>query len=317
MELNDFCKHNNISIEVGSYITRKPNMKIRCKCGDFKILKKSPQSKYGLCLYSCCGKKECEPNYGKKRPMHSIHMKKLAQSDNYKYRNTLMKKNELFNKEVNTDSFKIKVLNNNYIYDPKLDVKDQYSDFLSKRVKTKSYRAKLITTFNKKHSIPSLNYNELIALTDEKFKKEFFEYKSKHHEIYCNNSGSKKFIRSLLTNLKYNTRNLSTVYTKSSYETNYINYFENNKIEWDYEPIKFKFENVSYKPDFLIKYKNNEYLIEVKGFLINEEEYFQNKMIPLFNKIKNEKLPYCLLFTYDYKPTKDFDSFIERNKFKC
>jgi len=313
MELEEFCQHHNISLDQGEYLSRG-GKNIRCVCGQFKKIITQKQSKINLALYKCCGDTKCEPNFNKKRPAHSKFMKNLALSKtNEKYTSTLMKKGELFNKKVNSDEFKIKILMKNRSYNPNEDIKTQYSRYLSNRMNLKSTRIKMILDFNKKHDIVGLNKKQLEALSDDEFLIQFYNYKSKHHEIYCKDKcGAKHFKRSLLLSLKYNIRGLTSVYTKSSYETNYINYFEKNQIPWDYEFEKFKLDTCSYTPDFLIEYDKKKYIIETKGFLLNEESYFENKILPLKNIVS--KYGIVLVFTYQSSPPKDLNQFLERYK---
>ena len=82
-----------------------------CKCGKFKKIAKYPRSKIGIRYSNCgCGAKECNPNYGKKRPKQSEIMKGLVINGSEAFKATLMKKGQLFNKDVNNPIFKKKLL---------------------------------------------------------------------------------------------------------------------------------------------------------------------------------------------------------------
>ena len=76
---------------------------------------------------------------------------------------------------------------------------------------------------------------------------------------------------------------LGGLFVRSSWEANYARYLNLLKkmgvVEsWDYEPETFWFEGVkrgttSYKPDFCIKYKNDERLeyVEIKGWTTSKD----------------------------------------------
>jgi len=305
-----------MSIDDATYVLRNKNP--RCKCGDFKKTMNSPQSKVGQALYRNCGKIKCEHNYGKKRPEHSQYMKKLAKSNNTRYTATLMKKGQLFNKEVNSVSFKRKFLSNKKIETEHLndnEVLKVFADYKSKLVKSREYRTKEIISFFKKNTKQELDIQKINKLSVEQFNRLFYLYKSEHHDIFCSAvCNAKCYKRSLLTDLKFNIRGLTSVYTRSSYDTNYILYFEKNKIRWDYEFKNFRLPAKKYKPDFYVNYNQNKYIIEAKGFLLDEKEYFDLNVYPLLNIISPLGVKY--IFSYKSEPYQDFTKFLIEHEVK-
>lgn len=66
MSMEDIMRaatYYDIDINEAKYLCRNVNFK--CRCGKFKLLKPSTQSKIGKKLYRCCGNTECEPLYCK------------------------------------------------------------------------------------------------------------------------------------------------------------------------------------------------------------------------------------------------------------
>lgn len=96
----------------------------------------------------------------------------------------------------------------------------------------------------------------------------------------------------------------STVTTKSSYETNYVNFFEDKYIPWSYEPFIINELDTLYCPDFVFVYNNQRYMLEVKGFFADLEQrnvYFNTKMRCAYEWC--EKNDVVLLFSYDAYPS--------------
>lgn len=287
-----------------------------CKCGKPKRLVTSKQAKLGVKFDGYCGAKECHPGFGKKRPEHSVYMKKLAMSgENESFSETLMKPGQLHNKEVNTIAFKRKKLANKG-YDVSL-LKDEDIISLEKKYEhdkqfTNESLARKISKFISKHKLNDFfvntSYDELVLMPNEellKLKKEVYSY---HHHIYCSDSCvAGRFIREEKFNLKNNIRQLTYVKTRSSYESNYIDFFEKNNIRWDYEPFRIMIYNeyyVSYTPDFVIEYDNKKYLIEVKGYLLenNKDTYLKYKINPAYEFAENSSEYDGFIFTYESKP---------------
>jgi len=60
-------------------------------------------------------------------------------------------------------------------------------------------------------------------------------------------------------------------YFRSKMEANIARYFNLRECKWKYEPIEYFFSKIKrgqryYKPDFVIYYLDDHFLIEVKGF---------------------------------------------------
>lgn len=310
--IKKFSIQNNITEEQTLHILKnRAEEDLICKCGKLKLT--FPACGKYIGLYRCCGDRECEPNYGKKRPEHSALMKQHAidgkNSGNYK--------KGRINDFVNTIEWKRTVLENKKLIHP-LDVIDNESiemlhkKFLSTQQKSRIQREKMVVNFCLKHNIKDYNLDTLSDLNDQEFDKIYYQYKSAHHEMYCSDvCVAKKFKRSLLENLKYNLSSVTAIYTKSSYETNYIKYFEKHKIKWSYEPENFQLDDCKYKPDFLVEYQGKKYIIEVKGWLVDESVYFNKKIYPLIKILKGRGIK--LLFSYQSCPEEDFNQFIEKN----
>lgn len=286
-----------------------------CKCGEFKIPYLA-SGKY-LAVRGQCAKKECNPKFGIKRPEHSKTMKLLAaEGNNEKYNATLMKKGELFNKEVNSKEFKKKVLIKKGIDFNENNLETQFGKIISDRSKSREYRENIIFKFYQKNKIEDISLDQIKKLNEKQFSTLFKKYKSDHHEIYCADvCVARTFKRTLLENLKCNISGLTSVYTRSSYETNYIKYFEQHRIKWDYESLKFKLPTKTYKPDFFVKFKNKRYIIETKGFLIDEDKYFKENVYPLLEILKTKNIEF--IFSYKSVPDEDFEKFLEEDKINC
>lgn len=279
-----------------------------CKCGNHKRIRKMSSGKNKplvdvIDVY--CGRKECHPRYGILRPEHSKYMKLLVESgSNEKFSNSLMKPGFMKNKEVNTLEFiKKKLTNKGYSVN---GLSDKEIHTLNKEYErdkqfTPKSLAKSIVKFINKHAMHDkfqfCTYDSLIRLSYDDLMKERYRMKSWHHAIYCLDKCTPSYYkRSLVQNLKFNLRGLTSVLTKSSYETNFIKYFEKNSVMWDYEPIRIELDVGSYTPDFVIDHNDEKYIIEVKGYLPDED-----KISYLTRKINSG---------YDYANANGFNGFI-------
>ena len=287
-----------------------------CKCGKPKKLVRSSQAFLGWKFSGNCGSKECHPGYGKKRPEHSSFMKALAASGcNPDFSKTLMKKEELFNPEVNSISFKRKKLHNKgykvegLTDDDIISLEKQYEH--DKQFTNESIAKKIVKFINKHNAADLFEYNtydDLVKLSNDdllKLRRRVYSY---HHLIYCSETCvAKHFKRVEKTDLKYNMRNMTYVKTRSSYESNYIDFFESNGIKWDYEPFRLSIENefyVSYTPDFIIEYDNKKYMLEVKGYILDSElsMYLKYKINYAYFYVENSDEYAGFIFTYEPKP---------------
>jgi hypothetical protein len=245
-------------------------------------------------LYRCCGNKKCEPNYGIKRPKHSEIMRAKAKDpSNEKYLTTLMKKGEKFNEEVNSTEFKRKQLKNKGFECSGLsddEIEKEFSRFLSNRFKSrKSISSRLIKLCDKHELWHIFDKNEIEnidTVSEDRFAELKYSLHSWHHEFYCSEvCVARHFKRILMDGLKYNDRGITCVLTRSSYEANYISFFEKAGIRWDYEPFRINLDNGGkYKPDFVVWYNGKKYIVEVKGFILKDgEKYMQYKLNAAFD----------------------------------
>jgi len=284
-----------------------------CGCGKPKRVLRSSQAVLGVKFDGYCGNKECNFLYGKKRPEHSKFMSALAASgQNAAFNATLMKKGKLHNKEVNTISFlrkklktvgydEVATLNDN-------DVINLNSQYESKKQFNPRVIAKSIINFIKKHKLEDtfskITYDEIVLLPTEELMQLRYKWKAWHHALYCSDvCGSKIFKRIDKTDLIFHKRGLDYVLTRSSYESNYIDFFEANKISWDYEPFRIVLENTTYKPDFIFTYNGKTYILETKGFLLekNKKQYLSVKINGAFDYAKKNNYA-GMIFTFDAKP---------------
>lgn len=308
-----FAEHHNISQEVANYIIK--NTSPLCKCGKYKNITTSKQSKVGLVIKRTCGNPECEPLYGKKRPEHSLLMKELAISGPEKFRDNLMKKGVLFNKEVNTTNFKRKKLENIGIDCSSLtdnQIIMMNGEYESNKLKSRSNRTKVILTWIEKWENDFLSLIEMVTkilpskdyldgLSDDSFN---YIYKRLHGintiRNWCNVKESRTswFKRIKIENLHHNTQGKSYVITKSGLEAKYIEFFEDNCIPWSYESVVLETikKDGFHIPDFLIEYANQSIMIETKGSFYRQEitEYFNNKVAAAINYCNMHDIRYIL-----------------------
>ncbi len=292
--LEEFAKIRNLPMTVAEYITR--NKSFLCRCSDFKLIYKSPQSRVGHCLSRTCGNPMCSLQYGRKRPEHSKFMSELAKSGkNKKYAAALIKPGELRNKMVNSLDFKNKVLLKNGIIAG--DVEKEYSVLLATRNRNSANRRKQLLSRYEKWE---LEYRELVnmicgriptqewveSLDDETF----LNYWKRVHGVNTirniansNNVGrSLKFHGEYLSELKFNTKGITKLRTRSSWEANLIKLFEKEKVKWSYE--EFRLETLDklgfYVPDFVATVNGKTYMIEIKGgfFAQDKKWYIKNKI---------------------------------------
>jgi len=121
--------------------------------------------------------------------------------------------------------------------------------------------------------------------------------------------GNRNHVRSIITNLKFNMTERQWIRTRSSYETNYIEFFEKNQIPWDYECLSIRTENSSYIPDFIFILNDERFILETKGYIPDKTQYFKDKIGPGVEYAKENG--YTFLFTYEPKP-KSIEHLIEQ-----
>ena len=103
-----------------------------------------------------------------------------------------------------------------------------------------------------------------------------------------NNMGSTNFFkRDELKGLKYQKNKKDSIKVKSSYESKSILFFEENKIQWEYEFVRISYDNGKfYTPDFRVILNDEEYIIEIKGYIRNQKHKNKiEKQINNLNKI--------------------------------
>lgn len=270
-----------------------------CKCGEFKRIK-TARSVFIVDYY--CGDKKCHKSYGKLRPEHSAYMKNLAASGkNDKFSSTLMKRGELKNPKVNSIEFiKTKLMNKGIDIKgfSESDIRFRNSKYESEKQFSSEYISKAIIKFINKHNLHAEfgnpTFESLLALPIDSLLNIRYRMASWHHFLYCSKRCSKNYKRDTCTNLKFNLRGLTLVKTKSSYESNHIRFFEENKIPWDYEPFRIVWneENgATYTPDFVFVYGEQKFILETKGFLSEQyrNEYLTTRINSAFDYAKNNE----------------------------
>ena len=127
-------------------------------------------------------------------------------------------------------------------------------------------------------------------------------------ETHPNMGNISKYKQSFISNINFNISGKTGIFTRSSYETNYVKFFEKQKIKWDYESIRITCDNgLTYIPDFYFEYNDKKYLMEVKGYLYGDAgiTYLKNKVNAGIRYAKNRN--WIFLFTYESKPDKKFN----------
>ncbi len=310
--IKEFSKFHQMNEEATvKLLKNRPESYLLCACGDFKKIY-YVNKKY-LSAYKCCGRKECEPNYGKLRPEHSTLMKEKAKESGTVYSKNLMQKKQIFNKEVNTIAFFEKqMINAKFPYE-KDKIMKCYGKFRSGINRSSSYRLKRISTiFNKANDF----WKEIILeiLGFDPSQEDIVDVDKTYlllHGIQSQMNMEKKiktgtnsfYKREVVSDLKYHKKGVTCVITRSSTEAKYIRLFEKEQICWDYEHILIRSKYGLYKPDFEILVDNQKYMIEVKGtfYRTTKEEYFTKKIIPALEYCKKNNMVYCLTFLQNPK----------------
>lgn len=307
-----------LSIDHARYLCKKNSP--YCVCGKFKILRNSTQSRIGVYLFGRCDSRQCNPSYGKLRPDHSLKMKYLAKNGSELYKNTLIKYGELYNKEVNSVNFKRKLLTNkNYNCSNLQDgeVINLFRIFQSNRAKSVDRRKREI--LNRFNNWEEEFQNLILIVTDGVIPtKEWIDsleatqiqvlWKRVHGINTIRNSTKVKqtrpcfFKHELLANFNYNSKRQKQIYIRSGLEKEYIRFFEENKILWEYETVRIETMNKDgfHIPDFLI-FLNNEYiLLEVKGSFYKQPycDYYANKILAALDYCNKNNTRYILTQKY-------------------
>lgn len=313
IDIEEFLRLTGYSPEVVYKFLGKRNRSISdlyCSCGKPKRLKVSKKQNWQS-FDRYCGDKQCNHMFGLKRPEHSKHMKLLASDTNSKFSKNLIKSGELRNSKVNSVSFMRTKLNNkgyateNLSDSEVIQLNSKYESLknLSRQTLEKTIKT-YISQYNWMELVEFINGRELDTISNEEFSQLVYLWRSLYHYEFCSdNCGAKFFKREMIGDFSCNLANKETVKTKSSYELNYITFFEKNGIMWDYEPITINATYLGkYRPDFIFEYFGKRYLVEVKGFLKNEskEEYLKNKVNAGYRYAKERGMEF--IFTYNGNP---------------
>ena len=295
MDHSAFIQEHNLTSDQFAYMCRTTDP--LCKCGKYKRVIPSSQSAVGVKFFHYCGAKECNPRYGIKRPMHSVKMKKLVNEGSEAYKNTLMKKGEKFNTKVNTPEFRKKRLDNHNIQYDDSNFEVKFSELVSSLQKSISTRRKkIVLSYNRWED----EYKQLILivtngvepttdwaqnLSDDEVD---IIWRRIHGIATIRNQGKVKSIRPgffkrvHMSGFKHNSKNQTSVVTKSGLEARWIEFFEERQIPWCYEPVVIPtIKNDGFHiPDFVIVVNGRTYLLEAKGSFYRQEinDYFSNKV---------------------------------------
>jgi len=217
------------------------------------------------------------PFKGKKRPKHSemmkIKMLGIDRGDNFR-----KIKNEQ-NKSIN---FKKKFLQNKNInIENKTDeeVYNIYCEYISKRNKSEEFRINKIKKFLKNDKYKNEELYEYfknkylnIKLDNKNYEEIYSEMLSLISIIAIKNNGNMgktNYFKKGLINTKY-CLNKSIISFRSSWEEKTIQFLEENKIKYEYEPIYLVTDNHRYYlPDFILP--DLKIMLEIKGFIRGKE----------------------------------------------
>jgi hypothetical protein len=306
--LEEFIKHhelmgNKVDTDyINRYIEKHGEETLMCKCGKFKKIKGN-----GILFYYC-GSPECHHFYGKKRPDHAKLMKEKAAAGLISscYRPGRV------NTFVNTLEWKKKVLSNKSIdfsdSASEEEIEKLFREVVSKNCKSRNNKISFIKTMYERYSSEydlddiEVKLDHLDSCSDEELST-LKRICNSIKTIEANKKGTglaKRFKTSILSNFKFNLSNPDYIKTRSSYEVNYIDFFEKNKIYWNYETIKIKTSTGFYVPDFEFYYRDKKYLLEVKGYLLDVDEYYDKKL--KYAKSYADENNYIFLFSYDPRP---------------
>lgn len=227
----------------------------------------------------------------------------------------LMKKGKLHNKEVNTRTFKQKVLSNKGIAYTEESLEREYSRYNTNKnqvTKSKRYASQLRNVSKDLLELLYKKYGPSLELSEEYFEslecierdELFYDIHgllTKYYDRQVKISRGSKFQRILMAGLKYNMK-VSTLYCRSSYEKQWIRFFEKNKIAWQYEPFTINGKNRgTYTPDFIIDLEGKKVVLEVKGTMYGyPEDYMDNKINACREYCKNKN--YRFLYILNKKP---------------
>lgn len=282
------------------YVKRKGAQGLKCpKCDLYRTTMSNGA------VGRTCGNSECHYMFGKKRPNHSAKMKELSAAG----LNAGNFKTGVPNTFVNSVEWKYTVLQNANIEIPNDLSGDEFTAFFNQ------YKSKLKKSSSSKRTFIKTMYDRYKTEFDldeiDPTKIEMYNYNDlrkcerllnslKTLDANKNGTGiATRFVRTHFKDLKY-CGNKSALTTRSSYETNYVRFFEDNGIKYDYEPYYIKCKDGFYLPDFEFEFENDTYVLEIKGYLINEADYISNKISYAIDHCMQHNK--TMLLSYDAHP---------------
>jgi hypothetical protein len=234
---------------------------------------------------------------GKRRPDHSKKLKGRPNLKNKK--DNWTDKRKSYDKEFNTTDWKRLVLSNKgYFLDgvSNENVDKIYSQFRRKIVNSDEYKLSKIQNFWNKEAYKKYYDKDILKnLTDSNLDEAYKIINSiigTYHSIMGSNSmGNPIFKRTEFNNADFKKcLNTEPFITRSSLESEFIEKIikpnENILESWSYENVTICIGSKLYTPDFIINIDNEEYLIELKGYIRDESNF--------------EKIQDCVMFSAKY-----------------
>jgi hypothetical protein len=266
-----------------------------CVCGALRNVKTN-----GI-LKITCGKKECHPRFGVLRPEHSAKMKVVMVGNSSLFQKG--RKNEHIN---SLDFKKTWLINKNFEIDRMTNSEIEQLFKIEKTrniLKTRESKISHILRMFAKYNEECVSKECLEKMTNEEI--DHFVYRARSiktlNEVTLKGLGdNRRHKRELISGLTYNLSGREWIKTKSSYEGNYIRWFENNRIMWDYETIVLSGQTTKYLPDFFFIYDGKKYLLETKGYIQDKQRYYEDKISLGMEYAKNNNCTF--LFTYRPMP---------------
>lgn len=261
-------------------------------------------------------------HYGKKRPEHSKKILEHFSNGTYeKFRATN-------NINMNTSDFKKIRLTNHRIDFDDTNFEEKYTQLLRDvQAGPEHWRRTLLSSikiaeWKEYQEYFLIGYDilteELINnMTEEELREWYARYNSLKTTIaYENNPSMGRTKSERLEGLEFNKRGLTSIYIRSSYEKNWVLFFEENKIQWDYECFKMSDGDILYVPDFFITMNDKEYIIEVKGFVPESwVDAVYKKALLGVQYTNDNNMYYCFSFDSTPKSSQEyFDSIVLNEK---
>lgn len=206
---------------------------------------------------------------GKKRPEHSIKVSKAlsGKSKTPSHRKKLEER-------LQSNSFKRKVLDNAGVRYTDINLEAKYGTYRSVIVKSISYRRSFVRNNSVKYFGHEIAVDEM---SDEEVEISYTECVSRISTLAMKNNPQMGVGRKTnYSNIKYNSRGLSTISLRSNLEKKLVKFFEKNSIKWDYEITKVSYPYQKstriYIIDFSITINDEIFHIECKGSIRKSDE---------------------------------------------